>query len=115
VQGAIDKGYTNVEQVFSAAPGSTSDGENFNFYSDGAYSVNGKMYDVDNTSYTTIGGATISENKSIGDALGDFGPGALDKGGNALGTAALVSAESGIGAPLALALGTLAGVLKPQL
>ncbi len=106
------KGYSDVEQVFSEGTGDTSDGKNFNFYSDGTYSVNGTTYDIDNSSYTTIGGAFISENKSVADAVGDFGPGALDAGGNALGAAAIISAETGVGAPLAAGLGTLAGAFK---
>ena len=97
-QQAIDKGYTNVETVFSENTGSTSDGENFNFYSNGDYTVNGELYDVDDTSYTTIGGATISENKSIGDAFGDFGPDGLQKTGNAMTLVGVVASETGVGA-----------------
>lgn len=89
--------YTNVKQVFEAGTGkSEKTGEVVNFQKDGTYSVNGgETMNVDDTSYTTKGGAYIGENKGVIDAIGDFGPGALQKGGDVMTKGSAVAALSG--------------------
>lgn len=107
------KGYKGVEKVFKDATGYSADGEEFiAFAADGNYTVNnGAKTDVDDASYTTKGGVHISENKGVVDAVGDFGPGALQKGGDittkGAGIAALTGAE-----PVAAILGTIGSTMS---
>ena len=106
-------GYTNVKQVFEAGKGkSEKTGEVINFQKDGNYSVNGgKLLNVDDTSYTTKGGTYIGENKGITDAIGDFGPEALQKGGDVIMKSAGVAALSGA-EPVAAILATLGSTMS---
>nr|WP_315143864.1 RHS repeat-associated core domain-containing protein [uncultured Flavobacterium sp.] len=107
------KGYANVNQVFEAGTGkSEKTGEVVDFQKDGTFSVNGgKPMDVDDTSYTTKGGTYIGENKGVIDAIGDFGPGALQKGGDAMTKGAGVAALSGA-EPVAAGLATVGGTMS---
>ncbi|MFE3872249.1 RHS repeat domain-containing protein, partial [Flavobacterium sp. ZS1P70] len=103
------KGYKGVEKVFKDATAHSADGEEFiAFAADGNYTVNnGAKTDVDDASYITKGGVHISENKGIVDALGDFGPGALQDGGDAITLAAVPVSATGIGAPLGATMATI--------
>lgn len=107
------KGYKNVEQVFEKGTGrSEKTGEVVDFQKDGTFSVNGgKPMDVDDTSYTTKGGTYIGENKGVIDAIGDLGPGALQKGGDVMTKGAGVAALSGA-EPVAALLGTIGGTMS---
>jgi RHS repeat-associated protein len=110
---AAAKGYTNVKQVFEAGIGkSEKTGEVVNFQKDGTYSVNGgETMNVDDTSYTTKGGTYIGENKGVIDAIGDFGPEGLQKGGDAMIKSAGVAALSGA-EPLAAGLATVGSTMS---
>ena len=110
---AAAKGYTNVKQVFEAGIGkSEKTGEVVNFQKDGTYSVNGgETMNVDDTSYTTKGGTYIGENKGVIDAIGDFGPEGLQKGGDAMIKSAGVAALSGA-KPLAAGLATVGSTMS---
>ena len=110
---ATAKGYTNVKQVFEAGIGkSEKTGEVVNFQKDGTYSVNGgETMNVDDTSYTTKGGTYIGENKGVIDAIGDFGPEGLQKGGDTMMKGAGVAALSGA-EPVAAGLATVAGTMS---
>lgn len=110
---ATAKGYTNVKQVFEAGIGkSEKTGEVVNFQKDGTYSVNGgETMNVDDTSYTTKGGTYIGENKGVIDAIGDFGPEGLQKGGDAMIKSAGVAALSGA-EPLAAGLATVGSTMS---
>jgi hypothetical protein len=110
---AAAKGYTNVKQVFEAGIGrSEKTGEVVNFQKDGKYSVNGgETMNVDDTNYTTKGGTYIGENKGIIDAIGDFGPEGLQKGGDAMLKSAGVAALSGA-EPVAAGLATVGSTMS---
>jgi RHS repeat-associated protein len=105
--------YPNVKQVFEAGTGkSEKTGEVVNFQKDGTYSVNGgEKMNVDDTSYTTKGGTYIGESKGVIDAIGDFGPGALQKGGDAMTKGAAVAALCGA-EPVAAGLATVGGTMS---
>ena len=107
------KGYKGVEKVFKEATAYSGDGEEFiAFAADGNYTVNnGEKTSIDDASYTTKGGVHISENKGVVDALGDFGPGALQKGGDVLTKGAGVAALSGA-EPVAALLGSIGGTMS---
>ena len=108
-----DAKYSNVKGVFEAGIGrSEKTGEVVNFQKDGTYSVNGgQTMNVDDTSYTTKGGTYIGENKGMVDAIGDFGPEGLQKGGDALMKSAGVAALSGA-EPLAAGLATVGSTMS---
>jgi len=107
------KGYKGVEKVFKDATAYSADGEEFiAFAADGNYTVNnGAKTSVDDASYTTKGGVHISENKGVVDALGDLGPGALQKGGDVIMKGAGVAALSGA-EPVAAILATVGGTMS---
>jgi uncharacterized protein RhaS with RHS repeats len=70
---AVEKGYTNVESVHEGSHLRVSDKEQYFMNPDGTVSNgNGAVADIDDQSITTSNGITISENKGIMDALGDF-------------------------------------------
>lgn len=111
IEQAKAKGYTNIEQVVSQGIAYNSDNsEVVELGSEGNFRVNnGDRKDVDDESYRMTGGTLISENKGVMDAIGDFGPKAMQNGGDLImkgaGAAALSGAE-----PLAAGLATLSGI-----
>lgn len=114
VDQAKTKGYTNVEQVFEQGTAHTSDySERVELGSEGHYRVNGgERKDVDDESYTMKGGTLISENKGVMDAMGEWGPGALQDAGDAMVAGAAGVSMTGVGAPVGAVMAEVGGVMS---
>lgn len=114
VEQAKEKKYTNVEEVVSQGLAHNSDySEVVELGAGGNYRVNGgERKDIDDESYTMRGGTLISENKGIMDAIGEWGPSALQETGGDFTKAAAGLALTGYGAPAAGFLATVGGVLS---
>lgn len=99
--------------VMSYAHGTVvGSGEEVEFFADGTYKVNGEKYDVDDTAYFTKSGLSITENKGIWDAFGDYGPKALQDGGDAITLAAAPVGMTGVGLPAAEVMAGTGGAMS---
>jgi RHS repeat-associated protein len=115
VEQANQKGYNNYNKdvkVYSGAHLKVSDTEQYYMNPDGMVSNgNGSSVDIDDTSIFTSNGITISENKGVIDAFGDYAPGAISMAGDALTAASLPVAATGAGVPLATMMASFGTVL----
>ena len=98
------KNYTNVERVDSDAVLTEKD-RDYVLHSDGTVSDGYESsVDIDDESITTSNGVTISENKGIMDAVGEYMPGAMQDFGDkvsAVGLGLTAIGGGAVGVPLA--------------
>jgi RHS repeat-associated protein len=106
------KKYTNVESVYSDAVLTEKDRDYF-LRSDGTVSDgNGSSVDIDDESITTSSGITISENKGIMDAVGEYMPGAMQNFGDSVSAAGLGLTATGYLAPIGVPLAKFGGAFS---